>query len=85
MLKFSKLKKKAEELEKNKLSNTIEWTEPLDRTENPLMKGVRPGNFMPDDKFRLEEMSANCYKLYKFNFFSDLFEGVLVINKEELL
>lgn len=77
MLSNKKVEEKIAEL-KTQLTNRIEWIEEIPRAENPLADGVLEGNFIPDHRFMLQEQSAGCYKLYKYNEGLQMFETIMM-------
>lgn len=77
MLSNKKIEKKIEEL-KHQLENYIEWSEELPRTDNPLADGVLEGNFYPDHRFMMKQVSEKAYKIYKFNEFTQVFDSLMI-------
>ncbi len=81
MLNEKKLREKVEELKQQKLQNYIEWEEELHKSDNPLTDGITVGNCRPPQRFRLQEISIHHAKLFYYNDATEMFEGIMVIEK----
>lgn len=81
-MKLADVRTKYEELKKEKLSSRIEWTEERPFNENPTTEGLASGNVFPGNRYMLEQMSEDNYKLYLLIY--DMYIDILILSKEEL-
>lgn len=77
MLNEKKLREKIEELNKSKI-NSVEWIEPLERTDN-ITDGVFVGNLMPEQRFMLKELSGKFAKLYLYDNSLEMYVGIMIV------
>ena len=79
MLDEKKLREKIEELNAQKLSNRIEWTE--EGTAIGYAGDVTEGLRTDAKQYMLEEISQKAVKLYMRNNAVGIYESVMVFNK----
>lgn len=81
MLNEKKLREKVEELNNSK-NNSVEWVEPLERTDN-ITNGISAGNIMPDQRFMLKEISSKFAKLYLYDNSLKMYVGIMIVERGE--